>query len=139
MAARAKPNAGPLCRLRQDGEVINQRAAVQAGPHEPAVSPDGATVAYSHAFSQYVNGWLETGTDIRYAHRRGPTAAPRAGARRAAARRAAAVPRKCLRLKGTRRARCVTAAKRARAVARCKSTKRGRARVRCVSAAKKLR
>lgn len=69
VAARAKPTGGPLYRLRQNGELINQIpvAAVQAGPHEPAVSPDGALVAYSHTFSKYVNGWLEVGTDVRYA------------------------------------------------------------------------
>ncbi|MDW5597727.1 hypothetical protein VSS74_25470 [Conexibacter stalactiti] len=69
VAARAKPNGGPLHRLRQNGDVINQipLPAMQAGPFDPAVSPDGALIAYEHTFARYVNGWLETGSDIRYA------------------------------------------------------------------------
>lgn len=70
VAARAKPISGPLYRLRQNGDVINQipLPAMQAGPFAPAVSPDGRLVAYEHGFARYVNGWLETGSDIRYAH-----------------------------------------------------------------------
>lgn len=69
VAARAKPNGGPLQRLRQNGEIVNAipLPAMQAGPFSPALSPDGRLVAYEHVFGRYVNGWLETGSDIRYA------------------------------------------------------------------------
>ncbi len=69
VAARQLPRSGPLYVLRQNGDLVRQvpLPSMQFGPFDPAVSPDGRTVAYSHGFARYVNGWLETGTDIRYA------------------------------------------------------------------------
>ncbi|MDX8152231.1 hypothetical protein SK069_11540 [Patulibacter brassicae] len=69
VAARKLPRSGPLFVLRQNGELVRRidLPAVQFGPFDPAVSPDGTLVAYGHSFARYVNGWLETGSDIRYA------------------------------------------------------------------------
>jgi hypothetical protein len=75
VAARAKPNGGPLYRMRQNGEVLNTipLASMLAGPFAPQVSPDGALVAYEHVFSRYVNGYLETSSDVRFTRADGST------------------------------------------------------------------
>jgi hypothetical protein len=75
VAARAKPNGGPLYRMRQNGEVLNTipLAPMLAGPFAPQVSPDGALVAYEHVFSRYVNGYLETSSDVRFTRADGST------------------------------------------------------------------
>lgn len=53
VAVRAKPNLGPLIRMRQNGSVINQIPAkvMQYGPFDPAISPDGRRVAYVEVYT----------------------------------------------------------------------------------------
>ena len=64
---RDKPNGAPLLMLRQNGESIGSIpvGAVQAGPMDPHVAPDGRHVAFGIVRAAYVNGWLETATDVR--------------------------------------------------------------------------
>jgi len=75
VAMRAKPNGGPLYRMKQNGEVINEIpvGALIAGPFAPQVSPDGATVAYEQVFSRNVNGYYETSSDVRFTRTDGST------------------------------------------------------------------
>jgi hypothetical protein len=75
VAARHWPNGGPLYRMRQNGEVINEipLQGMIAGPFSPQVSPDGSTVAYHHTFSRVVNGYLETSSDVRFTRTDGST------------------------------------------------------------------
>ncbi|MDW5598377.1 hypothetical protein VSS74_28720 [Conexibacter stalactiti] len=53
VAVRAKPNLGPLIRMRQNGSVINEIPAkvMQYGPFDPAISPDGRRVAYVEVYT----------------------------------------------------------------------------------------
>jgi hypothetical protein len=75
VAARKQPNGGPLYRLRQNGELINEIpvGALIAGPFSPHVSPDGGTVAYEQVFSRNVNGYFETSSDVRFTRTDGST------------------------------------------------------------------
>lgn len=75
VAARKWPNGGPLYRMKQNGELINEIpiGAVIAGPFAPQVSPDGRTVAFEQVFSRYVNGYLETSSDVRFTRTDGST------------------------------------------------------------------
>jgi hypothetical protein len=75
VAMRAQPNGGPLYRMKQNGEVINEISvgALIAGPFAPHVSPDGATVAYEQVFSRNVNGYYETSSDVRFTRTDGST------------------------------------------------------------------
>jgi hypothetical protein len=63
VTVRARPNLGPLIRLRQNGSVIGEVpvAPMQAGPFEPAISPDGRLIAYEHVFTST----FETSSDVR--------------------------------------------------------------------------
>jgi opacity protein-like surface antigen len=75
VAGRAKPNGGPLYRMKQNGKVLNAiptQVAV-AGPFRPHVSPDGQTVAYEHAFSGSINDYIETSSDVRFTRADGST------------------------------------------------------------------
>lgn len=75
VAARKLPNGGPLYRLRQNGELINQIpvGGMLAGPFAPQVSPDGQLVAFEHVFSRAVNGYIETSSDVRFTRADGST------------------------------------------------------------------
>jgi hypothetical protein len=75
VAAREQPNGGPLYRMKQNGELINEIpvGALIAGPFSPQVSPDGATVAYEQVFSRNVNGYFETSSDVRFTRTDGST------------------------------------------------------------------
>lgn len=75
VVARDEPNGGPLLRLRQNGEVINEIpvGGMLAGPFAPQVSPDGQTVAFEHVFSKTINGYLETSSDVRFTRADGST------------------------------------------------------------------
>jgi hypothetical protein len=75
VAIRQWPNGGPLYRMKQNGELINEIpvGAVIAGPFAPQVSPDGATIAYEHVFSRNVNGYFETSSDVRFTRADGST------------------------------------------------------------------
>jgi hypothetical protein len=75
VAMRAEPNGGPLYRMKQNGELINEIPVgwVLAGPFAPQVSPDGATVAFEHVFSRNVNGYFETSSDVRFTRADGST------------------------------------------------------------------
>ncbi len=75
VAGRHKPAGGPLYRMRQNGEVINTIpvGGMLAGPFAPQVSPDGKLVAFEHVFSRYVNGYLETSSDVRFTRADGST------------------------------------------------------------------
>jgi hypothetical protein len=75
VVARKLPNGGPLYRLKQNGEVIGAIpiGAVIAGPFNPQVSPDGATVAFEQVFSRNVNGYFETSSDVRFTRTDGST------------------------------------------------------------------
>lgn len=53
----------------------HRAAGAAVGPFDPAVSPDGTTVAYTHSFAAYVLDWLETGSNIRYAKTDGSSGA----------------------------------------------------------------
>ncbi len=75
VAARKQPNGGPLYRLRQNGELLNTIpvGALIAGPFNPQVSPDGATVAFEQVFTRNVNGYFETSSDVRFTRTDGST------------------------------------------------------------------
>lgn len=75
VAARQLPNGGPLYRLRQNGELINQIpvGGMLAGPFAAQVSPDGQLVAFEHVFSKVINGYLETSSDVRFTRADGST------------------------------------------------------------------
>lgn len=75
VASRKQPNGGPLYRMQQNGETINTIpvGSVIAGPFAPHVSPDGRTVAFEQVFSRYVNGYLETSSDVRFTRTDGST------------------------------------------------------------------
>ncbi|HXF31898.1 MAG TPA: hypothetical protein VN522_10280 [Solirubrobacterales bacterium] len=75
VASRKQPNGGPLYRMEQNGELINAIpvGALIAGPFNPQVSPDGATVAYEQVFSRNVNGYFETSSDVRFTRTDGST------------------------------------------------------------------
>ena len=75
VAARRGENGGPLHRMRQNGEPLGDipLAPMQAGPFAPQVSPDGRLVAYEHVFSRFVNGYLETSSDVRFTRTDGST------------------------------------------------------------------
>lgn len=75
VAMRKSPNGGPLYRMKQNGELINEIpvGALIAGPFAPQVSPDGATVAYEQVFSRNVNGYYETSSDVRFTRTDGST------------------------------------------------------------------
>ena len=75
VAMRAQPNGGPLYRMKQNGEVLNEIpvGALIAGPFAPQVSPDGATVAYEQVFSRNVGGYYETSSDVRLTRTDGST------------------------------------------------------------------
>lgn len=75
VAMRSQPNGGPLYRMKQNGEVINEIpvGALIAGPFAPQVSPDGATVAYEQVFSRNVGGYYETSSDVRFTRTDGST------------------------------------------------------------------
>lgn len=72
VTVRAKPNLGPLILLKQNGELIRQVpvAPMQAGPFQPAISPDGRLIAYEHAFTNT----FETSNDTRMTSADGLTA-----------------------------------------------------------------
>ncbi len=72
VAVRAQPNWGPIVRMKQNGEVINEIpvAPMQVGPFEPAISPDGTKVAYEHVFTNS----FETSNDVRVTDVTGLTA-----------------------------------------------------------------
>ncbi len=63
VAVRARPNLGPIVRMKQNGEVIGEIpvAPMQYGPYEPAISPDGTKVAYENVFRNS----FETSNDVR--------------------------------------------------------------------------
>jgi hypothetical protein len=75
VAGRKSPNGGPLYRMKQNGELVNQVpvGALIAGPFAPQVSPDGATVAFEQVFSRNVNGYYETSSDVRFTRTDGST------------------------------------------------------------------
>jgi hypothetical protein len=77
VAARHLPAGGPLFRMRQNGDLINEIpvGGMLAGPFAAQVSPDGQTVAFEHVFSRYVNGYLETSSDVRFTRTDGSTPA----------------------------------------------------------------
>ena len=75
VAGRHLPAGGPLFRLRQNGDLINEIpvGGMIAGPFAPQVSPDGQTVAFEHVFSKVINGYLETSSDVRFTRADGST------------------------------------------------------------------
>ncbi|MGD9736774.1 MAG: hypothetical protein AB7V58_14400 [Solirubrobacterales bacterium] len=75
VAGRHLPAGGPLLRLRQNGDLINQIpvGGMLAGPFAAQVSPDGQTVAFEHVFSKVINGYLETSSDVRFTRADGST------------------------------------------------------------------
>lgn len=72
VAVRAKPNKGPIIRMRQNGSVIGEITVpvAQYGPFEPAISPDGRYVAYETVFQDTMG----VSSDVQYATSEGVTA-----------------------------------------------------------------
>ncbi|HYC80362.1 MAG TPA: hypothetical protein VEB65_01170 [Solirubrobacterales bacterium] len=75
VAARHLPAGGPLLRMRQNGDLINEIpvGGMLAGPFAPQVSPDGQMVAFEHVFAKTINGYLETSSDVRFTRADGST------------------------------------------------------------------